>query len=521
MGNNVVKSIVLVMVLVVLSFLVGAQVSDGLKDSMGAFAVIAAVVIGFSLLLLGKKSWYLAFLLPFVLSNAPIPYLDSTLAAYVVCIGLLIYHIIQCWVMGYARLKWHPLPALDILMLVVVLYMCVSYYRFPVAIHALGLEMEYVGGTPYVYAIGASIYYLYLSILDVRRTDVDKVIRWAFYAQVAMMLVNVALRLKSGNIYWERGENEDVSFSDTAGERRIVVFSAIGFCLLIFAYASRPLLTFLRSPRYLGLFLLAFFGISLTGARNQLVQSALSCIGISILRREMTVVTLMGIVTWVLLLGLGSGGAFERFPHTAQRFIAIVPGVHVSRATERETNASADVRIIAWKQAFDPKNGYIRDYIWGDGFQQSVRELGRYVTAQRRGTAVGIGLKNDTLARSGNWHNGFIYTMHRLGLVGCFLFYSVMLLGMAIFFKVGSYYARQPAFPYFCVYGLSCFVFPFVYSYNSRTPVHYFSHIISLAFIKLLYCLLRESGEISPLFHMRQQYVPLLIREDVAQTKLS
>lgn len=521
MGSGAVKTIVLLMALVVLSFLVGAQVSDGMKDSMGAFAVIGAVAVGFLLLVLGKNSWYLAFLLPGVLANAPIPYLDPQLAAFALGIALFVYYIIQCRVMGYARMKWHSVPLLDVLMLLIMCYMCVSYYKYPVAINALGLDMEYVGGTPYVYAFGASFYFLFLSFLDVRRSDLEKVIRWAFYMQVAMMAVTVALRLKSGNIYWASEAAGDGDLSADAGERRITVFSAIGFCLLTFAYASRPVLSLLRSPFYLGMCCVSLLGIALTGARNQLVQSVLGCIGISALRREISVLVLLGLALWVGLLGLSNGGMLGRLPRTAQRFMAIVPGVHVSRGVERVTQGSSDVRLIAWKQAFDPRNGYIRDYVWGDGFQKSVSDLNRSLVARMRGTAAGIKMDNNTLARTGNWHNGFIYTMHRLGLVGCFLFYAVLLIGMAMFFKVGAFYARRPFFPYLCVFALDGFVFPFVYSYNARTPVHFFSHIICLSFLKLTYCLLREQGEVTPLFHMRQRYVPLMIQEEQARAQAS
>lgn len=512
MGNEAVKTIVLAMVLVVLSFLVGAQVSDGIKNSFGAFAVIGMVAIGFLLLLLGKNSWYLVFLLPAVLSHAPIPFLNSEMAVFAVCGGLFAYHIIQCQVMGFSHMKWHSVSGLDIMLLLIFVYMCVSYYRFPVSVNALGVDMDYVGGTVYVYAIGAVVYFLFLSFLDVQRRDLERVLRWAFFVHVAMMAVAIALRLKSGHIYWEGTSGQGELMSD-AGQQRITLFSALGFFLLAFAYASRPVLALFRSPLYLGLCLASFGGIALTGARNQLVQSVLYGIGISAIRREISILILMGVVCWAGMLGLDSGGAFENLPQTTQRFIAIVPGVHVSNSVRRETEGSSNVRLIAWRQAFDPKNGYIHDYIWGDGFQLSVKELNRIRTAQMRGTAEKIREDNNTLARTGNWHNGFIYTMHRMGIVGCILFYMVFMIGILMFLRVGSYYRGKPFFPYLCAFTVNCFVFPFVYSYNSRTPVDFFAYFIDLALLKLMYCLLRESGEVSALFLLKRRYVPMTIRE--------
>lgn len=521
MGSGAVKTIVLLMVLVVLSFLVGAQVSDGMKDSMGAFAVIGAVGIGFLLLLLGKNSWYLVFLLPPVLNNLPIQFIDSTLAVYIVSIGLFAYYFVQCKAMGYAQMKWHSVPLLDVTVLLIMFYMCFSYYKYPVAIDALGMDMEYVGGKPYVYATGAFVYFLFLSMLNMRRPDMEKVVKWAFYVQVAAMLLTMALRLKSGNIYWAGAAEVGQDFGSDVGEKRITVFSSIGFFVLTFAYASRPIISLLRSPLYLGLCCVSFLGISLTGARNQLVQSVLCTMGVSLLRRELALIAMMGVVVWVTLLGLGSGGAFETLPRTAQRFIAIVPGVHVSNSIKRDTESSSDVRLIAWKQAFEPGNGYIRDYICGDGFQLSVKGLQRIRTAQMRGTAKHIATSNDTLARTGNWHNGFIYTMHRLGLIACALFYTVFFIGMAMFIKVGRFYVGKPFFPYFCAFAINSFVFPFVYSYNSRTPEHFFGYFIELSLVKLLYCLLREQREIGPMFQLRQRYVPLMIQEEQARAQVS
>lgn len=521
MGSGAVKTIVLLMVLVVLSFLIGAQVSDGLTDSMGAFAVIGAVAIGFLLLLLGKNSWYLVFLLPPILNNLPIQFIDGNLAIYLVSVGMFAYYYVQSKAMGYMQMKWHSVPFLDVTMLFIFIYMCVSYYKYPVAIDVLAMDMEYVGGRPYVYAVGAFVYFLFLSLLNVRRADMEKVVKWAFYVQVAAMLLTVALGLKSGNIYWAGQGGEEADFSGDVGEKRITVFSSIGFFMLTFAYASRPILSLLRSPLYLGLCGASFLGIALTGARNQLVQSVLYAMGVSLLRREMALIVMMGMVLWVVLLALGGGGAFETLPPTAQRFIAIVPGVHVSDSVRRDTEGSSKVRLIAWKQAFEPKNGYIRDYIWGDGFQRSVKELQRIRTAQMRGNRMRISIKDNTLARTGNWHNGFISTMHRLGLIGCALFYTVFFIGIAMFVKVGRFYVGKSFFPYFCAFAINTFVFPFVYSYNARNAQHFFASITALSFVKLLYCLLREQGEIGPMFRLHQRYVPLMIQEEQTRAQVS
>lgn len=141
--------------------------------------------------------------------------------------------------------------------------------------------------------------------------------------------------------------------------------------------------------------------------------------------------------------------------------------------------------------ALGTRAGYIKDYIRGDGYQLSRRELNRDSIAQMRGVGKGIGLErgNDTLARTGNWHNAFITTMHHLGIVGCALTYLMELLGLFLFMRLAAYYRGKPFFACFCaLYGTS------------------------FVLLKLLYTLLAEEGKVSPLA-LRRTYVPMLIQE--------
>lgn len=515
MGNNAVKTIVFLMVLVVLSFLIGAQVSDSLKESAGAFALIAVIVVGFLLLLFGKKSWYLIFLLPPVLANVPARALNSATSTYAVAAGLFLYQIIQSKVMGYTRMRWHSAFFFDVWMVILLVYMSCSYIRYPVSVQLLGLDMEYVGGSVYVCTVGSLIYYLFISTLDVKRADLERVLKWAFNVQLLMLLVSIAIQVKTGQIYWGGGvAEEDASFTESAGEERITLLAPLGFFILTFVYASRPFWSLLRSPLHLGACAAALAGISLSGSRGMLVQAVLIIFAVSTLRRELVTLLMMGVLIWVGMLGLGNGGAFLHLPYTAQRFIAIVPGVKVSEDVEQGTRGSSEIRLYAWKRAFDPHAGHIHDYIWGDGFQTSVKKLERLNVASMRGSFSEQAESRETwLANAGLWHNGFITTMHRLGLAGCFVFYVVMLLGLFLFIKVGRCYVMAPFFPFFCVHCAKTFYLPFSYSYNAMTPESLFAYMPCFALLKLLYCLLREDGQLLPLFHLRQRYVPLLIRE--------
>lgn len=511
MGGHSVKTIILLMVLVVLSILIGAQITDGFANSLGAFAIIACVVVLFLLLWMGKNSWYLIFLLPPIVENLPIPFIDGTLAVFASTIVIFFYHYIQCKVMGHARLRWHSFIVADLLIFVITIYMAISYYLHPVAINALGLDMEFVGGQTYIYALGAVFYYIALSSLEARQPELEKLIKIACLAQFVGITLKTIISLKSGNVGWAGGQLEG-DLSQNVGEERIIVFAGLGYFILTYCYASRPLGALWRSPLHLLGVIGAIAAVSLSGARNFLINCVLYVMGISWVRRETCVLISLGVAVWVLLLGLGSGGAIESLPYMTQRFIAVVPGIQVASDVRRSVDGSSLVRRIAWEQAFEPKNGYIKDYIWGDGFQLSKKELGRDQVAHLRGTAEAISVENNLLARTGNWHNGFIATMHRLGLVGCLLFYIVFFIGMALFYRVGSYYVGKPLFPFYCLLTMKTFAVIFNFSYNACSPVTFFKFMIDFACVKLLYTELRDNGVIEP-FTLSRRYVPMTIRE--------
>lgn len=510
MGGGAVKTIVMLLVLVVLSFVIGAQVSDGLLDSVGAFLVIGGVVAGFSLLLLGKNGWYLVFLLSPIFGLVPHKLFVGSMSAYFLGAILLFHGGIQSFFMRIQRMRWNSLLSFDLLFVIIIGYMCVSYYRYPALINMMGDDVEYVGGEVYLHALGALMYFLFLSTLAVSSQELEKVVRWAFWVGVGASIAQLLLSIATGNIYWGGATEADGAF----GESRLILFTPLSRKALVFLYASRPVMALLASPLCMGGMLLALVGLSLSGSRGYLVDMVIRIMGMALIKREIGALCAMGVALWMMLFVLGSQGALGNLPYTAQRMIAIVPGVEARSDVLKDTQGSSDVRIIAWKMAFDTHAGYIRDYIWGDGFQRETKELRRTEVAEKRGFRLRIGMEegNDTLARTGNWHNGFISTMHHLGLVGCALFYLMMFYAVALFLRLGRYYWGKKFFPYYCSSGVGVFVLIMNYSYNAMDPILYFDSLRGAFFLKVLYVILRDEGKIAPL-SLQRKYEPMIIRE--------
>lgn len=514
MGNNAVKTIVLLMALIVLSVLVGAQVSDGLKESFGAFAVIGAVAGFFLLLLMGKNAWQLVFLLGPFLAFVPLKLLSGALGVYTISIALLVFTLVQSIFLRQQKITWNGLAPFDIMYAIVILYTCFSYYRFPVLLEAFGDDVEYVGAEPYVHCFASVFYYLLLSCLSINSEELETLLKRLFWLSVAVGSVNVVYRYATGDMFWGGVGAEDSNGAGDFGVKRVTLFVSLSGLVLAYIYASAPLFSLLTSPSRMFFALSSMYGLALSGSRGILVGHFLNLFGIALLKREIGMIAAMALCAWGGLVALGSNGALNQMPYMLQRAVSILPGVTVSNEVAREAGSSSDVRVIAWKMAFDTRAGYIHDYIWGDGFQKSRAEFERSQVARMRGTTKHIGMEegNDTLARTGNWHNGFISTMHRMGLVGCAVFYAMMFLCLTLYVMLGNYYRGKPFFAYFCA--LYCYVFtmPFAYSYNAGYPTSFYDFFKSYVVIKLLYSLLRKDGKIKPMV-LRRAYVPMLMQE--------
>lgn len=514
MGGNAVKTIVLLMVLVVLSLLVGTQVSDGLKDSVGAFAVIAVVVGGFLLLFLGRNAWWLIFLLPPALSLLQINVLSGSMGVYAMGLLVLFFNLIQGIFMRQQQLTWHKLVPFDVLFVIISIYTCVSYYRHPVYLEIMGDDVDTVGAKAYVIWLLSVLYFFCLSSLSVKSASLEKILRVGFWIAVVLEVVRVIIRYRTGNIYWS-GDGEDGSDQVGFGERRISVLTNLAGLLLPYCYASLPLLALLRSPLRLAGILFSMYGISLAGARGVFLYTMINIMGISWIKKELAAFMVMGVAAWGTCFVLGNNGVLQQTSTTFQRMLCILPGVEVAPGIALETARSSEVRVVAWKMALDTRAGYITDYVWGDGFQVSKKTLDRDMVAAMRGVGQGIGLErgNDALARTGMWHNLFITVMHRMGLVACVLFYVMILLCSGIYLILGNYYRGKPFFAYYCATFSSVVVPVFNFFTAAGTVTSVFSSFNILILLKLLYTLLCEEGKLQPFNVLRRRYVPILIRE--------
>lgn len=511
MGNGAVKTIVLVMVLVVLSVLIGAQVSDDVNASIGAFLTIGSIVGFFMLLACGTSSWRLIFLLP------PLAYLIPGLLVGdlpiqpLLGIGVGIYWLIL-WVMGYARFTWHSLPALDFFVLAIFIYMVVSFYRYPVAIAALGIDYDYVGGREYFYAFFVSVYYLVLSSLPLKLEEYIKCLKWAFFLSLTMAIY-VAFR---GILHPSAAVEEAGGAGEVLVSGRFSYFAAVGTTIALWVYGKYPMSKILFSLRNMSLLLLGCLGVILSGWRTYIVFLGVNVSFLALLKREILTLLVCVMGLYGSVLALGATGSLTDIPYGVQRVLTVVPGLNLSQKATADTKGSSDIRKKMWMRALDPRTGLIKDYIFGDGFQTSLSFMEREDTAFKRGIQRN---QQEYLENHGAWHNGWVTYLHRLGIVGLVLLQLFLLLATVYFFQVSRVLLRMKDGIYVYLALVAFLNVSFTSSFLVWGVYKVFLAYTQIAPLKVLYCLMRDRGMLSPLFS-RKHYVPLLIRDLEAQKNI-
>ena len=502
MGNALVRNVIASIVLVILCIVIGVQAAESAKVSVGIIVALLGVVF---LIWMGPRVWTLIYLVPPVLTLIPIPGKLGTLPTMFLVSGVVLFYWIVMWVMGYVRFRWRSLWVMDLLVLVVFCYMVASYIRHPVSMAIFGYDAEYVGGKEYVWCITATVHYLALSLIPCSHEQVRTVMWWGVKLSLVACFFGLFLSLSG-----LRGGVDITEVAEVAQGTRFGMFVPLSMYIIYFIYGRYPIMQVLTKPSYLMACLLALVGITLSGAREVLVGKCFVIAAIGVVKRELWCLTVLGLLTYGGILYLSSEGIVKTWPYGIQRCFHVLPGVEIDEEIERSTTHSSEWRIEMWKWALDKRTGYIQDYVWGDGFGQSVDYLRRETTSMMRGTTV-FG-DQDYFARTGTWHSGVITTIHRLGYVGLGIVVVFCLCGVFLFFQVcialkgTSLYI--PCLFYTVTVADEC---PMYFISAGALPL-FFRMYVYVSFVKLLYCVAREQGRIVPLLQ-RRRYVPILIQE--------
>lgn len=503
MNAIAIRNIVVAIFVVLLCILIGSYAAEDRDVSMIMMAAIIGLIF---MLVMGRKSWKLLYLLPPLVGFLPIGILHRLPSGFLVAGFVLTYWALM-WIMGYVHFKWRVLPALDFIALAVFLYYALTYYWHPVSINALGIEAEYVGGEEYVWCVLAAVYYVTLSSIPCSYDALYGVLRKTMY-----LMVGVAT---FGAIYWTTGMVSDGTLAEEMGNSRFGVFAELGILGFLILYSRKTFHEILASPKTIVLLLLCCAAVAISGWREKIVMLGTMAAVISYIKREATYFIVCVAAVYGTLLYLSEEKVVEEnFPYGMQRSLAILPGMQISEEIRYETEDSSEWRKVMWRWALDPRTGYIKDYVWGDGFGQAVADLNRYNVSLMRGSTF-FGNQED-FAVTGTWHNGPILAVHRTGIVGLALITITFLYGAFLIVRVCRAYRGTPMFVLTVVF-LCNFYGDIAHFYLSAGRItFFFKDFMYLAIAKVLYCIGREEGIIIPVFS-KGRYNPMLIAEQRRQ----
>lgn len=507
MGNNAVKTIIIVLVLVVLSFIVGAQVSDNVRDSAGAFFLIACVIGMFFMLWMGTNSWKLIFIVPLLMPFMPfqLEFVPPHMAMTCV-IGI---YWVAMRALGHAHFTWRTLPLLDWQIAIVFCYMAVGYYRHPVTVKVLGLDYDYVGGTDYIYCVWCILYYVILSSLPIRLHELLTLLKKVFFISLGIGFFFACKGMSAGS---EGSVGEHMSAEETLEKGRFGFFTSVGTKLLCWVYLHWPIQRILRHGTRMGMAVFGLLSVLVSGGRTNLITLSIPLAFIAMIKREFLFLLLSGCLVYMGLLGLSVSGALQEAPYGMQRVVSILPGLRISQEAEEDTKESSEIRKRMWKNALDPRTGLIKDYVWGDGYQSSLAMQERDKTARMRGVSLD---QQKFMEQSGSWHNGWVSMIHRVGIIGLILLQVLMLSAVLILYQVACALIKIPDGIYGILPLLGILAPAFTSSFLVMRVLTVLMCFPSYALMKIFYCQLREKGLLEPLFP-NQRYVPLMIREQEA-----
>lgn len=501
MSGSIVGKILLCAIVVILCFIIGAQAAESVISSM----VVVMLVVGTTfMLIMGPRSWMLIFLLPPLVRLLPGP-LRLINSAFVVAPMILAYWIIM-WGMGYVKIRWRSMWPLDILVFMCMALMVAAYAKRPVSVQMLGLETDAIGGTVFIWAIGACFYYVAISCIPMPSNQLGRVLNWSIWVQLGCVMITTVLGLMGLG-----GASEvEMGVGEAMQETRYIPLMGLGEYLVVLLYSLFPLVRFLSNPLLLLGMAMGYGMILLSGFRSVFANSVLCVVFMSMVKREFMLLLSLALISYGGLFVLNSNGGTEMLPFGVQRIMSAMPGLDADELASRDAESSADWRYEMWGWAMDPRTGFIEDYVWGDGFGLSRAEHLRDKLALTRGE-LRYG-DQDQFARSKQWHSLLITAIQGIGYVGLAVVlatvYGTALLACRVCSSLRNTQFYLPSMvllmPFTCQM-LMIFL-------SAESMILYFGWYITVAQLKLLYIVAREQGLLIP-WMQRRRYIPKMIQE--------
>ena len=345
--------------------------------------------------------------------------------------------------------------------------------------------------------------------------SVVKVLKWAFWA---VLFVSVLLVIKQ--VLKPDDVSGAVEALEAEGEgSRNWEYAGLGVTVLKYMFSKYSMLGIVLSPWKFGVIIISCGMFLISGFRNIVLQCISFVLCVSYFQRQLMLFVLMAFTAWGGVVLLSQVGVLHFMPYAVQRSMASIPGVTVGSWAEEGAEGSLEWRYEMWEYGLNPREGYIKDYVWGDGFAIHASFYSRnfYLKSVRK-----LNVKHNRLfAEQGMWHAGWLVAIHRTGYVGLVVLTLWFSLFLCITFRVSKAINNIVGKEYIYMIALTFpgeVIIGFYWSAGTWTKV-FINCFYQAAIIKLIYALARDEGMMKPMFQ-RKRYVPLMVEANESQPKL-
>lgn len=495
------KSIFVFLLLALLAFVAGSLASDSARDAL----VPSLIVVGlFFLVFLGKNCWALVLILPPIIQVLDFPIFQKFPLVGALSAVMLFYWFIMS-VLGYVKFTWNGNKYVDAALLIFFAYFLFTWVRHPVTILALVSKTDFsvteVGGQDYIFCLGAICNYLFLSVIPLKIETILKVLKVAFWLSLFVAIIMCVKGIVLGS------STQDELY-ETVISSRFIDFAPVGLKICYFLFAKYCFIGIIISPWKLLLLSVTGMAIALSGFRSHFMQIAVYVTVASLVHKNILYLLFVAVFAWGGCMFLANEEVVDKLPYGIQRVLSSVPGIEIDNAATADAEGSLKWRYEMWEWAFNPATGYIKDYTFGDGYGYSLARF------QARQVASSFGLvylgDNRFFAEDGQWHSGYITTIHRIGYVGLVLL--SMLMGASIInsLRVCCVLKSRVNGEYALISLLALIPLSVSFFISAGILTALFNEFVLYAILsKVISSILYRNGEMLPMFK-KTEYVPMI-----------
>lgn len=484
MSNNIIGIIVGVLLTLLLALYAGTSAAEGSQTPIMVIGVVIFLIVMISL---KDKVWAVLIVSLFVTYTFPGP-LKKFFPYEIGVLAVLPFYFFNI-LFRKSPLTWNGSKFLDTFVAIFALLMIALMIRFPIGL-SIFEESEYINSRAYFDCLLAILFYVTLSTVNTDSKTLNKILLVTVCIQLLSILYSMSVQSYG---------NQDIQ------TERYSAFMKLGSWIVLFCMSRYSLWVMVKKPWFGFLAMMGAAGVALSGFRSSLAGLGIGYIVICLIHRRYLDILVAPILFIVSLIVIILSFGLDSLPRGIQRSVSFIPYVEVKKDIATEAENSSEWRYTMWRWAMDSRQGFIKNYVWGDGFAIEKEETIR-MDIRRSGDS------QDRMASAGQWHSGPISTIHRMGFVGLFVTTLMFLFSAYYAFLACRAYSstKQSWLVIMSLIAIITAPFEWFFVFGDITQFHKFIGPMALA--KLILSCARNDGLYIPV-NQQKDYIPLMIKK--------